>query len=995
MDRKSQHIWSWMYFAVRVMAVLALVSSWAYALDPARQITQYIQSSWTNESGLPQNSVHAIAQTSDGYLWFGTEEGLARFDGLHFRVYTHEKITGLPSNYIRILAAGPGDTLWIGTDSGLSVYRPAQTVLGGVFHSFTTRNGLASNSITALCRNPAGGIWVGTSRGLALAVHGRIEDWSGKGGPGHNEVQALAVDRTGTLWVATNQGLFYRKRGRFVHLTVRNGLPGNSITALTAAPDGSLWVGTLSHGIARIRQGQIYVPPIQGPWHEVVALRVDRNGALWMAFDRHGIARFYDGKLEFYNAGKGLPSNRCTRALFQDREGSLWIGTLDAGVVQLRDGAFAVFGKPEGLSGDYIGNILQARDGSMWIGADSNGLDHLLPNGKVQVWNQRQGLPRQAVFSLLQTRNQDLWVGYRLGELARIHRGRVTIYRDPQAHNLSLNALFQDRQGRIWVGSYGKGLALFDHGMFHHVTHSGSINAITQSPDGAIWAGTDGNGVERIVGTTITRFTVEDGLPSNHVMCVYADRDGNIWVGTSSGGLSRIRNGHIVSWTRTQGLPASAVGSILEDNSGHLWMGSDTGIFRVSMKELNRTAAQPGERLHPRVFGLAEGLRSRETLYGSMPSAWKDRDGRLWFATIKGAAVINPADLHADKLVPPVRITAMRYDARPVPVKSGMELGPGAGNLEIHFAALSFVAPRKTHFCYRLVGFEDHWIHTRSRHTVWYTNLPPGSYTFQVEAANSDGVWNRKGASLSFVLKPSPFETPWAYAGYGMLGILLAWGMISLRTRHLTRREKELKQLVAERTAQLETEKAALVVAQKELSIQATHDSLSGLLNRAAILKQLELEIIRATREKKTLGVLLLDLDHFKQVNDQYGHLCGDEIIRVAAERLQGVMRAYDMIGRYGGEEFLAVFPDFHPELHPERVEELLDAIRRYPFETREKDIRLTCSIGVGTFRPESDLPEMREVISRADTALYVAKDLGRNCFAFEARSSIDHQSRD
>lgn len=979
--------------ALQIVAGSALLAGSAYALDPAKAVTQYLQTSWNTGSGLPQSTVLAVAQTTDGFIWFGTEEGLARFDGARFMVFTRRTTPGLPSNFVQALQADPDGSLWIGTDTGLSHFRPDNKERQrGSFETLTMANGLSSNNITALCTGRDGGLWVGTSQGLDLIRNGHISTWSVKDGLADAAVNAMAVDSGGTLWIGTEKGLSRFEQGRFVTITTRDGLPSNIITALTAAPDGSLWVGSLANRVAQIREGRVFVPNQRLPWSEINALLRDRDGALWIAFDHHGVGRLYGGRLEVYGATRGLPSDRCSNSLFEDREGSLWVGLQDDGVVQLRDSKFTVYGKPEGLSGNYMDSVLQAQDGTMWVAADTDGVDHLLANGKIEVWNQSKGLPNQEVYSLYQTRDGSMWIGYRRGTLARIHNGHVSIYRDKAAADVGLLSLFEDRQGQMWVGFSGNGLAQFEHGAFRHVRDTGQIRSIIQSPDGALWIALDGDGIERRYQGSTTRFTDTNGLAGNHVMCLVSDPDGTIWAGTSDG-LSRIRDGHIVSWTPQQGLPDSAVGSIIEDNSGNLWIGGDSGILRIARQELNNSDGTAGT-VHPVLYGTSDGLRTRETLYGTGLSTWKDRDGRLWFSTIVGAAVIDPAHIPVNTMAPPVWIERVTFNSRDVPVREGLRLGPGSGNLEVTFTAPSFVAPQQVRFRYRLNGFDQDWVYTSSRRVAWYTNLAPGRYDFEVEAENSDGVWNSDGASFNFVLRPLATRTPLAWCAYGAMGLLLAWGIISFRTRNLLRRQKELTHTVAERTAQLEAEKAALEAARHALHIQATHDSLTGLFNRAAILEHLQREISRATREKTPLALVIADLDHFKSLNDNYGHLCGDDTIREAADRFRSVMRDYDLAGRYGGEEFLMLLPGLDPALAPSRVAELLEAIRSRPFCIGEAEIHLTCSIGVATFRPEMETPTDRELLSRADTALYVAKNAGRNQAVFEVSDINDAAPR-
>ena len=979
-----------------LVAALAILSPRsAFALDPAKGVTQYMQTSWTSESGVPQNSVQAVAQTADGYLWFGTQEGLARFDGAHFTTYTRHNAHGLASSFIQSLAAGRDGSLWIGTDSGLSHYQPA-TPAGsdGAFTTLTTADGLSGNNIAALCEDREGGLWVGTGKGLNRIMNGRVQNWTTSDGLPDLAVSAMTLDAGGTLWVGTAKGLAHFENGRFRAFTTHNGLPGDDIVALAAAPDGSIWIGTQESGLAQIRDGRVSVFPLRLPWQEIAALLADHDGALWIAFDRHGIARLNRGKLDFYGASRGLPSDRCAHALFEDREGSLWVGFLDAGVAQLRDGKFSDFGTREGISGDYTGNVLQAQDGTMWIGADDKGLDHLLPDGRIEVWGPANGLPNQAVYSLLQTRDGDLWVGYRRATLARIHGRQVTVFQDPEASGSSVNSLLEDRDGTLWIGFEGKGLARFDHGTFRHLTDAGRIAALAESTDGALWIGMDGDGAQRVFHGVTTAYTTANGLHSDHVMSLYADPDGSMWVGTQSGGLSHIRDGRVFTWTPDQEMPDTSIGSIIGDNQGNLWFGGDTGIFRISGTELTQSAGKPTAKVHPVLYGTADGLRSRETLYGSMPCVWKSRDGRLWFGTIAGVAVVDPAHIPVNTVVPPVWIEHVKLDSHTIPLDDHVRLGPGSGNLEVSFSAPSFVAPQRERFRYRLIGFDPDWNYSGGRRSAWYTNLPPGYYTFKVQAENNDGVWNETGASFSFSLRPPLARTPVAYACYAMIALLLAWAVIAFRTRALTRHQQELTRTVAERTAQLEAEKAALEATRRELHIQATHDSLTGIFNRAAMLEHLQREIARATRDKTPLGVLIADLDHFKSLNDSYGHLCGDDVIRESADRFRTTMRGYDIVGRYGGEEFLILFPGWDLMLAPGRVDDLLESIRTRPFEIGENKIRLTCSIGVATFRPETDSPSIREVLSRADTALYVAKNSGRNCASFEARSQSSPASR-
>jgi diguanylate cyclase (GGDEF)-like protein len=258
-----------------------------------------------------------------------------------------------------------------------------------------------------------------------------------------------------------------------------------------------------------------------------------------------------------------------------------------------------------------------------------------------------------------------------------------------------------------------------------------------------------------------------------------------------------------------------------------------------------------------------------------------------------------------------------------------------------------------------------------------------------VQAESAEGTWSDPGASFAFVLRPPLSETALAYLFYIVGTTLVVWGIMWYRTRSLRQRQRQLERLVAERTRQLQEEKTALEAARRELQVQATHDSLTGLFNHASILEHLEREVARAVRDHEPLGVLLVDLDNFKAINDNYGHLCGDDVLQETSDRLLSAVRGYDLVGRYGGEEFLILFPGWDFQSAPGRVDDVLNAVRNVPFEIEDHQITITCSVGVAVFRPDQDQPSTREVLSRSDTALYVAKNSGRNTASFEVRPKV------
>jgi len=787
---------SWLRFALLragVAAVLLVVP--CMALDPRKAITQYVQTVWTTEAGLPQSSVYSIAQTKDGYIWFGTEQGLARSDGVRFTVFDRRNSKGLAANYIQRLQASRDGSLWIGTDSGVTHYQ------NGSFHSLTTRDGLSNDNVWALVESRDGSLWIGTDQGLNHLRNGNIRVYATKDGLPGDAIRALLEDRAGVLWIATRDGLAQFDGSRFTTYTTRDGLPNNSVTTLAAAPDGAIWVGTSHGGLAHLDNGKVSNWSAGLPKNDIVSLLDDGDGNLWIGFDRHGIGRLRHRTLDRYSSPEGLPSAYCTNALFKDREGNLWIGSFDAGVVQLRDGKFTNFGKREGLSTHLVWAVLEARDGTIWVGTDSAGLNHL-KDGKVEVYTARDGLPARPLGSLLEGRDGSIWIGFHNGLLGRLKNGRVNVDQDPLSKHAAVDSMFEDRKGDLWVGMLGSGLARFKNGRFEHYTASGQVRSITQAPDDALWFAAEENTVSRLQGKLLTVYTRRNGLLSDHVMCLYVDRQGAEWVGTLDG-LNRIKDGRVTSYSVDQGLFDNTVGSIVEDDSGYLWMSCDNGIFCVRKQELNDYAEGRIRSVRSVAYGTVDGLRSKECTYGATGSVCKGRDGRLWFTTMAGLAVIDPNHILRNELAPPAWIESLSFDRKIAPLENGMRLGPGSGSMEIQFTAPSFVAPARMQFRYRLEGFDREWVDAGTRRTAYYTNLPPGRYTFQVQAANSDGVWNRTGASLEFELQPHFYQKTWFYTLCGLALALGGWVFYMLRLRFLSRRNQELEEKVTERTREL------------------------------------------------------------------------------------------------------------------------------------------------------------------------------------------------
>jgi diguanylate cyclase (GGDEF)-like protein len=956
------------------LAAIMLLGGRAYALDPTKAITQYVQTGWTNQTGLPQSSVRAIAQTVDGYMWFGTEEGLVRFDGIRFRVFDNRGGKGLPDNYVRRLLVTHDGSLWIATRNAVSQYRD------GVFRTFTQADGLFPGDVASLCEGNDGGLWIATGGGLNLLKNGKLTSIRERDGLPDKKITAMAQTADGTLWLGTSQGLSQYRSGRFKTFGTRDGLPGNSVEALAVSRAGSLLVAT-DKGLVRWNGlNASIIPSFVAPSTDHVQfLLEDRNGNLWIEWRRQGLTRLNGAGQVNYTRAQGLPSNQ-TSALFEDMDGDLWIGFSDAGVAELRDAKFTGFGVPEGLASNTIWSVLESSDGAIWAGTDNGGVNRITGKG-VQSYTSKQGLANNVAYGMLQSSDGSVWVGSEDGWISRIKGGKITKYRDAGSKSARAAALQENPRGGIWIGFHeASGLVLLEHDRFTHYPVPGLVNTLYTDARGGLWIGTDHGGVSRLYEGKLTTYAKKDGLLSDNAQAIYVDKQGTAWAGTSPGGLNRIRDGRITTFSIDQGLYDGTVGAIVEDDFGYLWMTCNKGIFKVLKRELNDYAEGRTSAVHSIVYGSADGMRSPECDFAATPSAWKSRDGRIWFATSDGLSMIDPNHIPTSARQPTVRIESVLFDQKPVSLRSEARLGPNSARLEFQFSAPSFAAPENTRFRYRLLGFDSRWTDAGNTRVASFTNLPPGKYGFTVQAANSGDVWNETGASVEFVMRPHFYQTPWFYGLCLILLVSCGGKIYTLRMRHLLRRNQELGKRVAERTVDLENALKAADIAREALRDQATRDGLTRLWNRKAIFDILENELDRAAREGSPLSILMADLDHFKSINDTYGHLGGDQVLREVTQRITASMRPYDSAGRYGGEEILIILPNCSLADAELRAEELLLVISDRGFllddGTSTRNLSLTCSIGAAC---SCDQDGVNAIVSAADSALYGAKARGRN----------------
>jgi signal transduction histidine kinase/ligand-binding sensor domain-containing protein/ActR/RegA family two-component response regulator len=774
-----------------------------------KAITQYNQRNWAAEAGLPQNSAQAIVQTRDSYLWIGTQEGLVRFDGVRFVVFDRSNTPAMKGNMIWALAETRDGSLWIGTNSGLLRLR------NGSFSTYGKADGLAEESVVSLFEDRDGVLWIGMFSSGAMAYrNGRFVPFPGRVALDRGRVASISQSRDGSLWFCTDQGLYRLLAETLVRYTTADGLSSNRVNAAVEDAGGSLWAGT-ANGLDRMEGGRFvrFRSPAGAIDTAVRAIFSASDASLWIGTETAGIARITGGRLARYGSQDGLPGDQVW-SFCEDREGNLWVGMFDAGLVCFTDGAFVGYTQSEGLIANQVRAVYETRDGGLWIGTNA-GLSRLT-NGVFTNYTTKEGLNNNVVRALAEDRRGDLWVGTD-GGLCRLSKGRFSNY--PEVAD-SVRALYVDSDDRLWIGMAGRGVARLDNGRFVHLgaetgIASNAARVVLRTRDGAYWVG--GNrGLTRLAPGSVRTYTSRDGLAADFVLSLYEDRDGVLWIGTFGGGVSRLKNGRIASCTTRNGLFNDVAYAVMEDDAGNLWMTSNKGAYRVSKRELDEFFDGKRQLVTSTSYGVTDGMKSAECNSGS-PAAMKSRDGRLWFATLKGVAMVDPGNVTKKGRPVPVVLEQAIVDGHAVALDRPLTLPPGKGDLQFQYAGLSLMRPDKIRFRYRLLGFDTEWVNAGTRREAFYTNIPAGRYQFQVTAQAGDDPWSPQPASFTFRMKPRFYHTSWFY----LLNLMLVAGLIvaghRVRVRRLRARERELVKLVDARTEALRREIREREQAQRDL----------------------------------------------------------------------------------------------------------------------------------------------------------------------------------
>jgi len=763
-----------------VAVILCAAAHNAAALDRRKSLTQYSRLTWTQQDGLPQDTIRAIAQTTDGYLWLGTDEGLARFDGYEFVVF--DKANGdLPGNSITALASAGDGALWVGTANGLAEYR------GGKFRTYTSSQGLPDNNITSLYEDHGGVLWIVAGVNLSRFQDGKFTNYPPDAELPVTSVRQIREDLNHDLWVAGYSRVVKMTAGQFVTVIEPNVLNGDIITCMVSSHNGDFWLGGSAGLIRRSPSGQIRRYDVRDglPDKLVRALWEDRDGNIW-AGTNLGLARL-DG--ERFVTPRDVENRNIVRCLFEDREGNLWAGS-NSGLTRYRDDIFTPYGKSEGLPSDEPNAVFQDHLGRIWIGFHDAGL-MLFDGEKSRVYTTRDGLPNNEVFSIRETRGGDLLIGAR-GGLARMHAGRFTTYVPPDPlGRVNVFDSLEDSTGRIWLATPG-GLDELQDNKIQIVLPSqpllvSSSVTLCQGRDGEVWVGTYGKGLWRIRGNDMHLFTTRDGLSSDEIRTLYLDPDGTLWIGTFGGGLNFLRNGKFQHFTSKDGLLSDNVSDISDDTES-LWLSTTRGVCRIAKKQLEEFSRHQRTRLEPVNYGVEDGLRSASCApsFPTGSGGYRTADGRIWFTTSRGLAVFDPT-AHAQKVQAPLaQLVGVFVDQDPVDLSRPAKFGPHTQPMQIRFAGIHLSAPERVRYAVRLQGLDPTWRDNGVRRVIDYNSLPHGHYQFQMRAQVPGAPSSEQ--SFSFDVLPHFYEENWFRALFVLLFMAAAWAVYQLRLRQIRSR---------------------------------------------------------------------------------------------------------------------------------------------------------------------------------------------------------------
>lgn len=924
--------------------------------------------------GLPQQQVLALHQDQDGYLWVGTYSGLGRFNGREFKVFS--TADGLAGNSVQAIASSADRQVWVGSTRGLCSLKP-----GGTHFHCPDLPGISTGSVQALSARGAT-LLVGTSRGLY-----QLEPVAGSEGLDPPAVSTIISDLNvtslaraddGSVWIGTPNGLvrWFAVTGQYasVHLPL-NTAP--TVSALHVDGD-QVWIGT-SSGLLLLRGEKLTMPlglPRQAEGMAISSITRDSAGELWATGNR-GLLRGPDNRLRLHTPDDGLAS-LANHSVLRDNEGAIWVGS-DGGLSRYQTGSFDNYTRRDGLLADFVRSLDEDSKGRLWLGTREGVQVLPVRDGKLDLAGSlsltaKDGLVDERVYDIALPAPGRAWIGTEHG-LAEWHEGAGIVRLLTEQDGLPANAIRSLRAepgGRLWIGTM-TGMALMQAGTIRPVADpllsAARVLAMEATPDGSLWFASLHHGLLHMhPDGSVQRLGREEGFSNEILWDLAVDADGGLWVGSNGDGLfHRTSNGTIRQYTRADGLPDNFIWSVLADAPGSVWAYTSRGLSHID-----------GGRVQ--TYSEADGLLHPE---GTATAALRGSDGNLWFGSANG--LVRHVQREGAVDTPP-RVLIETVSAAGIPVLTDTRLDAATRDLSFSFAALRLGHTAHLRYRYRLRGDGGEWSTPQPYQPITFAALPAGSYVFEVQARDGVRGWG-PSAEFAFAIEPAPWQrTSVRLMGGLTLALLLALAL-RLRLRQLAKRRHALEQLVEQRTQ-------ALAAANQQLEQASLTDPLTGLANRRYLLRQVQADLAQCRRAYRNLApsgaqrdilFLLVDLDHFKSINDHHGHAAGDAVLRQFGTLLTDAVRESDYAVRWGGEEFLIVARQADASQAGVLADRIVTATREHHFRLDTGELlHCTCSVGAAAlpFLPGNpEALEWEQVVDLADAAVYAAKRRGRDCW--------------
>jgi signal transduction histidine kinase/ligand-binding sensor domain-containing protein len=790
---------------------------------------EYSHRIWRTEDGLPQNRIQAITQTTDGYLWIGTFEGLARFDGVRFVVFDRSNTPAFSDNSILSLEPGNDGSLWIGTEGGGLLH-----YAGGEFQVFGGKDGLTNNFVRALHLGRDGTLWVGTDRGFFRRDANHFVRLDNTPEVPLASVKIIGEDSSGKIWASSRGVLLAMNEGRLVRVACTNGAPRNAESSILLLREG-----LIADGCAAAPRNL----PVA-----LSALHKEAAGVLWAGTEGQGLIRIGAGETATYSAPATLPDNTVS-VIFEDRQHDIWVGVQD-GLVRFSRTTFSTITSRDGLRDDDILTIYEDPEHVLWL-LTFSGQIYRMNGSKPEPFP----LPAPARDFIARTMLEDSggvrWIGGGGDGLVRLERGRAVRYTSKDGlRSNTIRQIHQAPDGMIWFAT-DSGLNRWDgHAFTSYYLEDGlsypSLRCLATDVNGDILVGTDA-GLNRIHAGRFVSDPAFAPLRQEKIWSIYVDGD-RLWLGTRGGGLMLLRHGRLTRITMRDGLISDSIYQILDDRRGRFWMSGPSGISSVNRDELNRFADRSIAVIHAVAYGKSDGMESTEMYAGVRPAGARRASGEIWFPSVRGAVRIDP-DHIPERLGAPVlidRILVGDTVLRAPPGAKEVTVPPGRGRLEIDFTAPDLIGPQRVAFSYKLEGFDDTWIPVARLRTAYYSNLAPGRYRFRVVATDAAAPGVSSEAAVSLYWKPAFHQTAWFYGICAAAVLGLAWcglwlyarqtrSTFAMRLAERTRVAREMHDTViqgcagistlleaAARTRRLDAEEAARLLDDARAQAKAT-----------------------------------------------------------------------------------------------------------------------------------------------------------------------------